>query len=249
MAAGSAILAIKIIADATNAVDGLTKTSDSIDGLDGKSKGLMGSLGGVAGALGPAALAGAAVGAAVVIADLTKAAAEDRAEQEKLMTAYQNVGIGIEEATAATELAIDAGAEKAFSDSEVREGLTSLITATGDADEANRLLAQAQDIARAAGVPLSQAADAVAKATAGQDAALRKLFPGMAKQESAADTLTEATKLSAGAADDYATSAEGMARKEATRSENLARKSAVPSSRSWTSLCPSLARSSSSWAS
>lgn len=213
MAGGSAILAIKIIADAADATAGLAKTGEGIDGLDNKSKGLMGSLGGVTGMLGPAALAGAAVAATVVIADLTKAAAEDRAEQEKLITAYGNVGIGLDEATAATERAIDAGAEKAFSDSEVRSGLTSLITATGNAEEANLLLAQAQDIARAAGVPLEKAADAVAKAHVGQDAALRKLFPGMEKQKNAADTLTEATKLSAGAADDYATSAEGMSKK------------------------------------
>ena len=125
MAGGSAILAIKIIADATDAVGGLGKTGEAIDGLDGKSKGLMGSIGGVAGALGPLALAGAAAGAVVVIADLTKAAEEDRAEQEKLITTYGNLGIGLDEATAATQRAIDAGADKAFSDSEVRAGLAS----------------------------------------------------------------------------------------------------------------------------
>jgi hypothetical protein len=213
--AGSAILAIKIIADATDAVGGLAKTGEGIDGLDGKSKGLMGSLGGVTSMLGPAALAGAAVGAAVVIADLTKAAAEDRAEQEKLITTYGNVGIGVDEATAATQRAIDAGADKAFSDSEVREGLDGLIRATGDADEANDLLAAAMDIARQAGVPLAQAADAVAKAHGpdGVDGALRKLLPGMGKQATAADTITEATRLSQGAADDYAKSAEGMSKK------------------------------------
>ena len=211
MAGGSAILAIKIIADASDAVGGLNKTGESIDGLDGKSKGLMGSLGGTGVAM--LGVAGAAVGAAVVIADLTNAAAEDRAEQEKLISAYERMGISVEEATAATEAAIEAGAAKAFSDSEVRAGLNSLITATGDADEANRLLAIAFDVSAKTGVSLEQASDAVAKAHAGQDAALRKLFPGMEKQKNAADTLAEATKLSAGAADEYAASSEGMGKK------------------------------------
>ena len=175
------------------------------------SQDLGSALTGMVSQLHPAAAAGVAVAGA--LADMTKAAAADRDEQNKLNQLYSDATGVTGDYTESINAAIDAGADKAFSDSEVREGLAGLITATGDADEANRLLAQAQDIARAAGVPLSQAADAVAKATAGQDTALRKLFPGMAKQSSAADTLTEATKLSAGAADDYSKSAEGMQKK------------------------------------
>jgi hypothetical protein len=160
--------------------------------------------------------AGIAAGAAVAvtaIADWTNAAAEDRAEQEKLMSAYGRLGVEQGKATEAINAAIDAGAAKAFSDSEVRAGLDSLITATGDADEANRLLAIAFDVSAKTGVSLEQASDAVAKAHSGQDAALRKLFPGMEKQKTAADTLTEATKLSSGAADEYAATSEGMGKK------------------------------------
>lgn len=159
----------------------------------------------------PAAAAGVAVADALI--GMTEAAAADRAEQEKLNTLYENATGVTGDYTTAIDAAIKAGAEKAFSDSEVREGLSGLITATGDADEANKLLAKAMDISRAAGVPLAQASDAVSKAYAGNDAALRKLFPGMTKQASAADTLTEATKLSQGAADDYSKSAEGMGKR------------------------------------
>lgn len=158
----------------------------------------------------PAAAAGIAVADALV--GMTEAAAADRDEQTKLNQLYADATGVTGDYTGAINAAIDAGAAKAFSDSEVREGLTGLITATGDADEANKLLAAAMDISRAAGVPLAQAADAVAKAHAGQDTALRKLFPGMGKQATAADTITEATKLSSGAADDYAKSAEGMSK-------------------------------------
>ena len=161
---------------------------------------------------GGAVVAGAAV-AVAAIADWTNAAAEDRAEQEKLVSAYERLGISQDAATAAIDRAIEAGAAKAYSDSEVRAGLDALITATGDADKANELLAIAMDVAAKTGVPLEQASNAIAKAHAGQDAALRKLFPGMEKQKNAADTLTEATRLSTGAADEYAASSEGMGKK------------------------------------
>jgi hypothetical protein len=199
-------LLVEIIGDAS-------KLSSSLDDATAKSGGFASSIGGMGASLLPVAGAALAVGGAIVA--MTKAAEEDRAEQEKLMTTYQNLGISLEEATAATDAAIAAGAEKAFSDSEIRAGLNSLITATGDAAAANAALGPTLDIARAAGVSAEVAADAYSKALAGNDAALRKLFPGMEKQATAADTITEATKLSAGAADDYATSAEGMSAKGA----------------------------------
>ena len=54
----------------------------------------------------------------------------------------------------------------------------SLVTATGDVTRRPSSSTGAQDIARFAGVDLATAADAVAKAEAGQDGALRKLMPG-----------------------------------------------------------------------
>ena len=54
------------------------------------------------------------------------------------------------------------------------------------------------------------AADAVAKAHAGQDGALRKLMPGLEKGATAADTLAAATAGAAGQADKYADSAQGL---------------------------------------
>jgi len=197
-------LLVEIIGDAS-------KLASELDGAKEKTASFGNTA--VGSALKVAAVGAAAVGVAVAIGDMTMAAAEDRAEQEKLLRTYENTGAAVGDYTARIDEAIAAGAEKAFSDSEVRAGLEGLVTATGNADEANALLAQSMDIARAAGVPLEQAADAVAKAHAGQDAALRKLFPGMEKQASAADTLTEATRLSSGAADDYAASTEGMAKK------------------------------------
>jgi hypothetical protein len=91
----------------------------------------------------------------------------------------------------------------------------SLVTATGDVTTASSELAAAQDIARFANVDLALAADAVAKAHAGQDGALRKLMPGLAAGATAADTMAAATSLAAGQADAFASSAAGMQAKGA----------------------------------
>ncbi|RPJ28267.1 MAG: hypothetical protein EHM33_05130 [Chloroflexi bacterium] len=156
----------------------------------------------------PAAAAGIAVADALV--GMTKAAATDRDEQEKLNQIYKNATGVTSDYNAAIDAAIEAGASKAFSDSEVREGLQSLITATKNADQANTLLTDAMNLARFAGVDLETASKALAKAHQGETGALGKLVPGLDKSKSAMDQVAEANKLAAGAADTYAKSAEGM---------------------------------------
>lgn len=192
-------------------------------GITGDASGLKGALDDAGGGLevfghkinatavvGVAALAGGAAIAVSAIADMTAAAAEDRAEQEKLNQVYVAAGAATTGYTETIQAAIDAGAAKAFSDSEVRAGLQSLVVATGDAAKANQLLGPAMDIARFAGVDLETASKALAKAHDGNDAALRKLIPGLEKGATAADTIAAATELATGQADLYAKSSEGM---------------------------------------
>ena len=194
-------LIVKIVGD----VAGLSK---SLDGAGGEVKGFGAS------ALGTAAkvsvIGGAAVAAGAAIYGMSKAAADDRAEQQKLALAIEQAGAATATTTAQVDAAIAAGQEKAFTDTETREALTSLVTATKDVDSATKLLADAQNIARFAGVDLATAADAVAKAEAGQATQLNRLMPGLKKGASATETLAEASALAAGQADLYAESAEGM---------------------------------------
>ena len=192
-------------------------------GITGDTSGLKGALDEAGGGLevfgqkinatavvGVAALAGGAAIAVSAIADMTTAAAEDRAEQEKLNQVYVAAGAATAGYTETIDAAIEAGAAKAFSDSEVRAGLQSLVVATGDAAKANELLGPAMDIARFAGVDLETASKALAKAHDGNDAALRKLIPGLEKGATSADTIAAATALATGQADLYAKSSEGM---------------------------------------
>jgi phage-related protein len=155
-------------------------------------------------------VAGAAVAAGAAIYEMTKAAADDRAEQQKLEAAITAAGAATATSTQQVEDAIAAGQERAFSDTQTREALQSLVTATGDVTAATALLQNAQDLARFAGVDLATASDVVAKAAAGQDGALRKLVPGLEKGATATDTLAAASKMAAGQADIYAKSAQGM---------------------------------------
>lgn len=160
------------------------------------------------------------VGGAVVLAaealwSLGKAADADRTEQAKLIKVFEQAGAATGDYTAKIDAAILAGQNKAFSDSESRAALEALVTATGDAGAAATLHAQAMDIARFAGVSLEQAANAIAKAHAGQDGALRKLVPGLAKGAKATDTIALASKRAAGQADIFANSSEGGAARAA----------------------------------
>jgi len=153
---------------------------------------------------------GAIVLAADALGDMAKAADADRAEQAGLIKAIEQAGAATGDYTTIVDEAITAGQNRAFSDSETRAGLQSLVTATQDVGIATQLLTGAQDIARLSGVSLEQASDALAKAYAGNDGALRKLVPGLAKGATAQDTIAAATARAAGQADIFAASGEGM---------------------------------------
>lgn len=160
-------------------------------------------------------IGGAVVLAAEALWSLGKAADADRTEQAKLIKVFEQAGAATGNYTAIIDAAILAGQNKAFTDSESRAALEALVTATGDAGKAAELHAVAMDVARFAGVSLEQAANAIAKAEAGQDGALRKLIPGLAKGAKATDTIALASKRAAGQADIFANSSEGGAMRTA----------------------------------
>jgi hypothetical protein len=194
-------LVVSIVGDTKGLEKSLNQSGSDVKGFGGDA---------LAAAAKVTVIAGVALAGAAAIGAMTKAAADDRAEQQKLQKAIENAGAATADTTAQVDAAIAAGQEKAFTDSQTRDGLQSLVTATKDVGVATQLLAQAQDIARFAGVDLATASDAVAKAYAGQDSKLVKLVPGMTKGATAMETLGKASQLAAGQADIYAKSADGM---------------------------------------
>jgi len=109
-----------------------------------------------------------------------EAAAADELEQAKLAQTLQNV-VGASSATVASTEALITAMSRASgtADTELRAALSSLVIGTKDLTKAQTGLVLAQDIATASGIPLQAAADALAKAYAGNFKALQKLSPAL----------------------------------------------------------------------
>jgi hypothetical protein len=200
-------LVVRIVGD-TKELSSALKEADSGMQLFGKSV----SVGGVAAMAG---LAGAAVVAGKALVDMTVSAAEDRDEQAKLALAIAQATGSTQDYSAATDAAIAAGQELAFTDSETRAALEPLVRSTGDMTKATEQMSIAQDIARLSGVDLATAADAVAKANRGQDKSLKSLIPGLKLGETSTESLANAQKLAAGQAKLYGNSTAGASAKMA----------------------------------
>jgi hypothetical protein len=128
----------------------------------------------------PAALALVALaGAAIACA---KAAAEDEAAQVKLAGQLRRV-TGATDAVIAsaedyiTKLSLATG----VADDDLRPALATLATVTGNVDKAQAALAITLDVAAASGKNTATVSKALAKAYAGDGAALAKLIPGLDK--------------------------------------------------------------------
>jgi hypothetical protein len=168
--ANTAVLAIRIIADATKA----TKTLDDT----GKKAGKWGkavNAGAVVGAAGLTALAGVAVGA-------VRAAAEDAKSQELLALALKNSAGAHDDAIKSTEDWIaKTSLASGVADDDLRPALASLVRATGDVAGAQDALSSAMDISAATGQDVQSVAKALAKGYAGNTGAIGKLGLGIDK--------------------------------------------------------------------
>lgn len=110
----------------------------------------------------------------------TKAAMDDAAAQAHLATTLGNT-VGNSKALVTQVEGYITAAQKAstFTDDELRPAYETLVTSTHNAEDANRLLGIAMDVAAAKGIPLETAALAVTKASEGQFTAVNKLVPGL----------------------------------------------------------------------
>jgi phage-related protein len=168
--AGSAILTIKILTDATKAQAGLKDVEKSAGGFGDKLK--KGSLL-AAGAL-------AAVGA--VALDAARSAAEDEQAQAVLANTLQKSAGATKEQVAATEDWISkTAAATGVADDQLRPALANLVRATGDVTKSQDAMGVALDVAAATGQDVESVSKAMAKGYAGNTAALGKLVPGLDK--------------------------------------------------------------------
>lgn len=168
--AGSAILAIRIIADAKGAQKGMAdaekSTSKWASGIGKASKVAAIGLAGV----GAVALSG------------VKAAVEDAQAQALLAKALENSAGASKAQVAATEDFITKTTlASGVADDELRPALANLVRGTKDVGAAQKEMALALDISAATGKDLSTVTAAMAKAHGGNVTALGKLVPGLSK--------------------------------------------------------------------
>lgn len=201
--AGSAILSIKILADAANAVSGMNEAETSV----GKFQS------GLQKAAVPATAALAGIGAVAFTA--AEAAAEDAKAADLLANSLRNATGATDKQIAATEDWISkTSASAAVADDQLRPALATLVRATGDVSTAQDAMGAALDISAATGADLESVADGLAKGYAGNTAALGKLVPGLDKAIVATgdmdQIMAELARTTGGAATDAANSAAGQ---------------------------------------
>jgi hypothetical protein len=166
--AKTAILAVKVIGDATGGARALDQT--------GSSAGRMGSRLSKASKVASIGLAGLAV-ASVRAA---KAAAQDQKSQALLANTMQRNAGASSAQIAATEKWIDAQARASgVADDQLRPALGTLLRATGDVATSQSALKVAMDVSAATGKPLEAVSAALAKGYGGQTTAIGRLVPGM----------------------------------------------------------------------
>lgn len=142
--------------------------------------------------------------------DSAKAAAEDEAATMRLEQALRNAGGSFDENLEKVNARIDAGQKLAFSDDDVRDSFQKLLAATGDTDEALKRQALAMDLARGAGIPLSQASTLLGKVTAENVEVFKRMGITIGEGASEAEAFAAIQAKFGGQADAYAKSTAGQ---------------------------------------
>ena len=199
--AGSRTLKLSILGDVSYLNKSLKAGAADVDTFGDK----IGKAGKMIGAAFAAAAAAAAAYAIKIGIDGVKAAIEDEKAQTQLALALENATGATKGQIAETEKQIlKMSLASGVADDDLRPSLARLARATGDTEEAQKLLAMAMDISAATGKPLETVSNALAKGFEGNSAALGKLGIGLSAAEIKTMTFTDVqgklTELFGGAA-------------------------------------------------
>jgi len=168
---------VKLVGDAKQLIQEFGKAERASEGIFGKG-GLGGKLTSMLPSFKTIAVAGtAAFGAVSAAAGLAvKAAAEDAESQARLAQALNTTFGESKQLVAATEEFVSSMSKAAaVSDDQLRPALTTLVRATGDMAESQKLLKLALDISAGSGRDLESVSIALARASQGQMTALTRL--------------------------------------------------------------------------
>jgi hypothetical protein len=151
-------------------------------------------------AIGIGAIAAGFAAAAYAAKGFVQSAVEDLAAQTKLVSILQARKMATEENLAAVENLIKAGQALAFTDDEVRAGIATATQFTKSFADAQKILATAQDVARAKNISLEEATALVGKAYQGNTRGLKLLGIETKKGAKGLSVLTSINRKFAGVA-------------------------------------------------
>jgi hypothetical protein len=125
--------------------------------------------------VGAAAIAGIAAGAIAAGVNFTKAAIQDEAANNRLISVLKTRKLASEANLKVVDQLITKGAALAFTDDEIRAGIATATQFTNKFTDAQKILATAQDLARAKNISLEEATSLVGKAYQGNTKGLKQL--------------------------------------------------------------------------
>lgn len=190
---------------ASGTIRGLSKTLGGLQGAASKvgsgiAKGLK---------IGTAAIAGVAAAGLGAAGLFVKGAIEDEAAQRKLIDVLKARGLATKDNLAITDKLIEKGAKLAFTDDDIRAGLSTATQFTNNFTDAQKILATAQDVARAKNISLEKATSIVGKAYQGNTKGLKALGVEVGKGAKGLAVLTAVNAKFAGSAAGYADTTQG----------------------------------------
>lgn len=159
--------------------------------------------------IGVGAIAALGAGAIAASVAFTKAAIEDEAANNRLITVLQARKLASEANLKVVDQLITKGAELAFTDDEVRAGIATATQFTKKFADAQKILATAQDLARAKNISLEEATSIVGKAYQGNTKGLKALGIETKKGAKGLVILTAVSKKFGGSSAAYAETTEG----------------------------------------
>lgn len=190
---------------ASKTVRGLTKTLGTLGKVSsGIGKKLKTGLLGIG-----AGLIGLAAGATAAAVAFTKGAIEDEKANARLIAVLKQRKLATVENLAAVDALITKGADLAFTDDQIRESLGTATQFTKDFTEAQKILATAQDLARAKNIDLGTATTIVGKAFAGNTVALGRMGVQLKKGAKGTEALAAINAKFGGSAQAYSETTAG----------------------------------------
>jgi hypothetical protein len=145
--------------------DQAEKTGSHLGGLTSKLGGLGKAFGDVTKIAGGFVMAQGIMKAPGFFMEAAQAAADDAASVAKLQTAVENSGASWDTYQGQLNGVIEAAQKRGFTDDQARDALALLTAQTGDAGEAAKRFAMAQDLARGANVDVYTASKLLGKVT------------------------------------------------------------------------------------